>query len=76
MISPGYSPLNNYGEFMQIIRLSQLVKMSGLSKSTIWRLEKSGNLPTRIQLSKRSVGWDLAAIENFLKSCPKGGIRK
>lgn len=61
---------------MQIIRMEQMIKMTGLSKSTIWRLEKSGNLPTRIQLSKRSVGWELEAIENFLKNCPKGGIRK
>lgn len=56
--------------------MEQMIKMTGLSKSTIWRLEKSGNLPTRIQLSKRSVGWELEAIENFLKNCPKGGIRK
>lgn len=60
---------------MQIIRMQQLVKKTGLSKSTLLRMEKSGLLPTRFQLSTRSVGWDLEAIELFLKNRPKGGAK-
>jgi len=55
---------------MKIIRTSQLVEMTGLSRTTLWRLEQSGDLPSRIQLSAKAVGYSLEEIEVWLKSRP------
>jgi len=30
---------------------------TGLSKSTRWRMEKTGDFPKKVQLSSRAVGW-------------------
>ncbi len=41
----------------RIIRKPELFGMIGLSEATIWRMEKAGNFPRRIQLGGNSVGW-------------------
>jgi prophage regulatory protein len=55
---------------MKIIRPQQLVKKTGLSRTTLWRLEKLGLLPPRIQLSSKAVGYDEHAIDEWLASRP------
>jgi len=52
---------------MQIIRWPQLSTTVGLSRTQIWRLEKEGKFPKRIQLSSNSVGWDFEEIQTWLK---------
>ncbi len=42
----------------------------GLSDTTIWRLEKKGGFPKRIQLSPGRVGWNSEAIKNWIKARP------
>ena len=43
-------------------------EMVPLSRSQIWRLEKAGKFPRRIQISDNSVGWDEADIEEWLQA--------
>ena len=40
-----------------VLRTSEVAQATGLSRTTIWRLEREGQFPTRIQLGKNSVGW-------------------
>ena len=51
---------------MTIIRWISVQKKVALSRSQIWRLEKAGKFPRRIQLSENSVGWDSEEIEQWL----------
>jgi len=51
---------------MQIIRTGELVDKVKLSRSTIWRLYKNSDFPKPIQLSPRSVGFDLELVEIWL----------
>lgn len=53
---------------MNIIRVNQLVKKVGLSRTTIWRLEKQGKMPKRIVLSEKAVGYDMTEIDNWLET--------
>lgn len=53
---------------MRILRWPELHKNIGLSRTQIWRLEKSGDFPSRIQLSANSIGWDANEIQNWLQS--------
>ncbi len=50
-----------------IIRPGQLSKLIGVSKVTIWRMEKSGDLPPRVQIGQRLVGWRTSDIDEWIE---------
>jgi predicted DNA-binding transcriptional regulator AlpA len=52
----------------QIIRPTQLAKKLQVSKPTLWRMEKRGELPPKIRISGRACGWMSDDIENWLDS--------
>ena len=45
------------------LRKPEVQKRTGLSDTTIWRLEKAGKFPTRVQLTEHIVGWDEGEID-------------
>lgn len=52
----------------RFIRIKEVVKLTGLSRSTIFRLEAAGKMPPRYQLSARCVAWKLSEIQEFIDS--------
>ena len=48
-----------------ILRLPEVTKAAGLSRTTIWRLERAVHFPKRRQLGPNSVGWLASEIENW-----------
>ena len=42
---------------MKLLGLKEVVKLTGLSKNTIRRLELKNNFPNRRKLSARRIGW-------------------
>ncbi len=52
----------------RIIRSKEVQNKTGLSRTTIWRLERKGEFPARIPLSAGSVGWRLGEVEEWIKS--------
>ena len=58
--------IDNLEGFIRVKRLSQLLEVS---RSTIWRMEKSGVLPPRVSITgSRSVGWRVGDIKEFLEN--------
>ena len=55
---------------MEILDAKAVSIRIGLSKTTIWRLERKGAFPRRIQLSPGRVGWDSDSVETWIKSRP------
>jgi predicted DNA-binding transcriptional regulator AlpA len=55
-ISIGIHSTRSYSTQMVLSR-EEVIKMTGLSRSTIQRLENMGTFPKRRQLSERRVGW-------------------
>ncbi len=53
----------------RVIRNRELLKIVGLSAPTIWRMERAGRFPRRIQLGGNSVGWLSSEIETWLAEC-------
>ena len=49
-------------------RRSDLKNLTGLSETTIWRMEKAGSFPIRKKISQRLVGWDKKEITEWVKS--------
>jgi len=55
----------------RIIRAKEVVDMTGLSRTTIWRMERYKSFPARVSLGKNSVGWKLSDIQNWLNTRDK-----
>jgi prophage regulatory protein len=55
---------------MNYLTFEQVKKMTGLSRTTIWRLEKLGEFPKRRQLTVRRVGWDESEVRGWRESRP------
>jgi len=53
-------------KYQRIIRKPELLGRVGLSDCTIWRMEKAGRFPKRIQLGGNSVGWIDTEIDEWL----------
>jgi prophage regulatory protein len=49
-----------------IIRLHQTIEKTGLSRSTIYNLIKSGNFPQQIQLSTRTMGFLESEVDQWI----------
>ncbi len=45
-----------------ILRMPDVLKLTGLSKATIYRLMKGGTFPKQYRLSERAVGWKKSAL--------------
>jgi prophage regulatory protein len=52
----------------QTIRLPQVIELTGLAKSSIYRLIDEGDFPKQIQLGARSVGWVKSQVEDWILS--------
>jgi prophage regulatory protein len=57
---------------MHILRTADVARITGLSRTTIWRLERQGRFPTRIRLGVNSVGWRDEEVQHWVESRPRG----
>lgn len=53
---------------MQLLRLPEVLARTGLSKTTIQRLEAAGKFPRRRRIGTRAVAWVAGDIEAWLAS--------
>tara|TARA_Y100001936_G_scaffold247417_1_gene293169 strand:- start:721 stop:921 length:201 start_codon:yes stop_codon:yes gene_type:complete len=60
---------------MQILSAQQVVQITNLSRVTIWRMERAGTFPQRINISPNRVGWRDDDINEWIKSRPRVGNR-
>ncbi|QXL85231.1 AlpA family transcriptional regulator [Comamonas sp. NLF-1-9] len=58
-----------------LINRKRLLAMIPLSERTIFNMERRGEFPQRIVLTKRSVAWDLAEIEAWIEMRKSTGAR-
>jgi prophage regulatory protein len=52
--------------------MKQVMAMTGLSRMTIYRLERAGLFPARRKLGENSVGWIDEDITSWIESRPCG----
>jgi len=52
-----------------IQRLPEVVKRTGLARSTIYLKMNDGTFPPSIKLSKRAIGWPEHVITEFIERC-------
>ena len=59
--------------FDQIIRLPVVISLTGKCKSLIYAEIKAGRFPRQKKLGKRSVGWSLLEIQDYIRVTLAGG---
>lgn len=52
----------------RILRAHEVQQIVGISRSTIWRLERKGQFPARLPLGTGSVGWLKSDIETWMQN--------
>lgn len=52
----------------RLIRKPELMSMIGLSDATVWRMEKAGKFPKRLQLGGNSVAWLESEVLDWLSA--------
>lgn len=52
----------------RILKLPEVTKLCGLSKSSVYQYMKNGHFPKCVSLGMRSVGWKASDIENWILS--------
>jgi len=53
-------------EFLQVLRLQQVCRVTGLCRSMIYRLEAEKLFPGRVKLGLRAVGWIEAEVQQWV----------
>jgi prophage regulatory protein len=52
----------------RVIRLPELIELTGLSTATVYRLVAQGQFPRPIRLTKSTVGWRASEVEAWIES--------
>lgn len=60
----------------RIVRLNEVERLSGLSKSSIYALAKEGKFPKQITIHRRMAGWSEAAVLTWVQArLQQGGVQ-
>jgi predicted DNA-binding transcriptional regulator AlpA len=51
---------------IRMLRIDQVLAVTGLSKTRVYVMQAQGNFPLRVQLSPRRVGWVEAEVQAWL----------
>ncbi len=54
-----------------ILRLPEVMRLTGLGRSTIYRLLAAGQFPSPVQLSVRAVGWRRTDVDHRTAERPQ-----
>jgi prophage regulatory protein len=55
---------------MRLLRIRQVIQVTGLSRMTIYRMELAGKFPRRRRLNENSVAWLETDISDWVGSRP------
>ena len=51
---------------LDVLRLPAVCRMTGLRRSTIYRMQASGQFPQRVKIGARAVGWIEREVQEWL----------
>ena len=56
---------------MRLLRLPAVMEMTGLSRQTIWRMERDGRFPRRRVLGARNIAWLESEVIAWISAVPR-----
>jgi prophage regulatory protein len=66
---------NAMHDFDPYLRLREIERLTGLSKSTVYRLEALGQFPRRVKLSERASAWRASEVTRWLADRPRANSK-
>lgn len=61
---------------MRLLRLAEVIVMTGLSRSTIYELIAAGVFPRPIRIGARAVRWYEQEVLDYIGSRPRAGSHR
>lgn len=61
----------NNSDGKRIMRRKEVLQITGVAPSTLWRLEKAGRFPKRIALGPNCAGWLSSEVNDWYESLTK-----
>ena len=61
-----YAEPSTPAAFLQMLRLPQVCKVTGLGRSMIYQLEAERRFPHRVRIGTRAVGWVESEVQAWL----------
>jgi predicted DNA-binding transcriptional regulator AlpA len=55
----------------RFVREAEREQITGLSRTTWWRMERYGKAPKRRRISANGVGWLLSELTEWMRSCER-----
>lgn len=55
----------------RLLRIDEVRRRTGLSRTSLWRKEKEGTFPSRVKIGANSVAWREEDIEAWIESRPR-----
>jgi prophage regulatory protein len=52
----------------RLVRMNEVLYLTGLSRTTIWKMEREGKFPPKVVITGRHVGWRESAVQEWLDS--------
>lgn len=62
------------GSNERMIRMADVIKITGLSRSTIYRLMSSQIFPQAYQTGPRSVAWKFTEVKEWMENLPRSRV--
>lgn len=62
------SPQKTPDALERILRIKEVTQLTGVSRTTIWRMERNGKFPARVQLGIGCVGWKRNEVAIWLEN--------
>ena len=53
-----------------ILRLPEVIRLTRLSRSSVYRLESLGRFPSRVKLSESASGWRAEEVQAWIANLP------
>jgi len=57
-------------QWRSILRMQDVTRLTGLSRSSVYRLESLGQFPARVKLSESASGWRAEQVQEWISSRP------
>ncbi len=57
---------------MKFLKISEVIELTGISRASLYRWEKSGKFPQRRQISQSRVGWVEEEVREWMATRPVG----
>lgn len=55
----------------KMLRPSEVMERTGLSRTTLWRRVRAGTFPPPVELGANAIGWRSSAIDAWLANRPQ-----